>query len=118
MAFFAELILLIFTKFQNLCKLILGETKFTQLGQKWSFNFNPINTLMSTYVDFLGLLINILVLASGHKVKFHFPTALALVNKTRAEVICVMLDESIAIAFPASMIAEACNKMKLCHLFL
>lgn len=43
----------------------------------------------------LGLLINILVLTSGHKVKFYFPAAFAKAKARRAEVMCGVLSESI-----------------------
>lgn len=40
-----------------------------------------------------GPLINVLVLASGRKVKFRFPTASASANERRAYAMCVTLGE-------------------------
>lgn len=57
------------------------------------------STLNEQLCEVIRLLINILVLTSGHKVKLYFPTALASAKKRSAEVMCVVLGESTPLSF-------------------
>lgn len=50
-------------------------------------------------MQLLQLLINILNLASEHEVKSHSPTDLALASERRAEVMCIVVGESISLPF-------------------